>query len=293
MAVPPAFRFMMHLRKACLAFISAVMLACLLPGPARTVEPVIPNFWDSQERFIRPNLKGLPRLRFLTVTDFPPFSFIDGDNRLAGFHIDLARAICTELEVLPVCQIQALPFAQLNSALKSGQGEAIIAGLPMRRETRRELLFSRPYFHIPGRFVVRLDSDLRGEGIAALNQRTVGVISDTAHAAYARSFFENTNLRLYPDRTALLAGLQSKQVDAVFADALSLAFFLQGDVGQACCRFWGGPYLSNRYFGEGLAIAVPKDSRDLAAGLDYALRSINDKGIFAELYLRYFPISLF
>ena len=90
--------------------------------------PKIPGFWDSQERIIKPNVKDLPRLRFLTTTDFPPFSFIDKNKRLSGFHVDLARAICEELEVLSVCQIQALPFDQLQSAVTGGVGEAVLGG---------------------------------------------------------------------------------------------------------------------------------------------------------------------
>ena len=33
--------------------------------------------------------------------------------------------------------------------------------------------------------------------------------------------------------------------------------------------------------------------RKLAAAFDYALHEINAKGTFAELYLRYFPVSFF
>jgi len=60
----------------------------------------------------------MPRMRFLTTTDFPPFNFIDRKKRLTGFHVDLARAICEELEVLNRCQIQGLPWEELQDTLK-------------------------------------------------------------------------------------------------------------------------------------------------------------------------------
>ena len=50
-------------------------------------------------------------LRFITTTDFPPFSFIDASGRLSGFHVDLARAICAALEITDRCQIHALPWS--------------------------------------------------------------------------------------------------------------------------------------------------------------------------------------
>ncbi len=42
-----------------------------------------------------------------------------------------------------------------------------------------------------------------------------------------------------------------------------------------------------------MAIAFAKGRGDLAAAADYALKELNDNGTFAELYLRYFPLSLY
>jgi len=255
--------------------------------------PVIPNFWDPQERFIRPNLKSLPRLKFLTTTDFPPFSYIDSDKRLAGFHVDLARAICNELELLKVCQIQALPFDQLKSALDAGQGEAIVAGLAITDISRRDFEFSRPYFRLPARFVSAKTAGLKEPIVTALANQRVGVVADTAHAAFAQDHFDDMQVQLFENRDQLLTHLRQGTIKAAFGDGLALSFWLQSKPGSDCCSFAGGPYLSELYFGQGLAVAMAKENEELKGGIDYALRSINDKGIFAELYLRYFPISLF
>ncbi|RUX99522.1 transporter substrate-binding domain-containing protein, partial [Mesorhizobium sp. M2A.F.Ca.ET.040.01.1.1] len=104
----------MILRWITLALMSA--LAGVLPfaGATQGAEPQVPVLWDAKERLPKPDLSALPRLRFLTTTDFPPFNFLDGAGRLSGFHIDLARAICAELGVAEKCQIQALPWNELE-----------------------------------------------------------------------------------------------------------------------------------------------------------------------------------
>ena len=51
---------------------------------ARAAEPQVPVLWDAKERLPKPDLSALPRLRFLTTTDFPPFNFLDGAGRLSG-----------------------------------------------------------------------------------------------------------------------------------------------------------------------------------------------------------------
>ncbi|MEE9376121.1 MAG: transporter substrate-binding domain-containing protein [Rhizobiaceae bacterium] len=261
---------------------------------------MIPYFWDSLERFIKPNVKDLPRLKFLTTTDFPPFSFIDKNKRLSGFHVDLARAICEELEVISVCQIQALPFDQLQAALKAGKGEALLSGLAITEENRKELIYSRPYFRLPARFVGLNNNQLREPLISALAGKSVGIVDGTAHAAYAKAFFGDMRLQLFETQSAALSILQEGKVDAVFSDGLSLSFWLQKELGRSeqskkltCCKFIGGAYLSQVYFNNALSIALVKGNEELESAINFALHSISQKGKFSELYLRYFPISLY
>ena len=42
-----------------------------------------------------------------------------------------------------------------------------------------------------------------------------------------------------------------------------------------------------------MAIATRQDDPERAAALTYALRQLHQKGIYRELYLRYFPMSFF
>lgn len=296
-------------------FVSTVVLALQVgvahgqqTGGSRFDQRIdIPNFWDPQQRFIKPNIKGLARLRFLTTTDFPPFSFIDADKRLVGFHLDLARAICEELNVLAVCQVQALPFEELEPALLGGRGDLVMAGLMVTAERRTKMTFSRPYFRLPARFITRSDFPAGTSMATSLANKPVGIVDGTAHAAFARASFGTMQLRLFETQSRALQALQSKEVEAVFGDGLTLARWLQTEqarldqnkkAGAAkpatpCCRLAGEPYLAPAYFGNGLTIAMAPGNPELENAINFALRSISDKGKFGELYLRYFPIGLY
>lgn len=264
---------------------------------ARAQSVLIPNFWDPNERFVKPDFSSRPRLKFLTTTDFPPFNFIDRKKRLTGFHIDLARAICDELDMLAKCQIQALPWDELDEAMEKGEGDAIIAGLAVTAESRARYNFSRAFLQIPGRFMARRPTDgekaLEEPVYEALFRKTVGVVEGSSHQAYFEKVFGEREFKAYPTRQLALNALKTGEVDAVFTDALSASFWLASAAADDCCMFVGGPYLSEEYFGHGLAVATAKNDPELAAGFDYALKQINDKEIFRELYLRYFPLGLF
>jgi len=203
--------------------------------------------------------------------------------------IDLAEAICAVLKVQ--CAIQTRPFETLIDGLKDGTGNAIIAGFDLEKAPAEGLIASQTYLKIPGRFVVPKDSDFdpgsRG------SRQLVGVLCGSAHAAYLSRFFPDLPTACFSRRPDLLAGLKTGRFAAVFGDALTLSFWLNGAESEDCCRFIGGPYLDDRFFGAGLAIVMRTEDRALKFAIDYALREVHRAGTYEELYLRYFPVGLF
>ncbi|MFD2052797.1 transporter substrate-binding domain-containing protein [Mesorhizobium calcicola] len=259
----------------------------------RAAEPQVPVLWDAKERLPKPDLSALPRLRFLTTTDFPPFNFLDSAGKLSGFHIDLARAICAELGIVEKCQIQALPWAELEGALQKGEGEAIIAGIAATPDSRSTYAFSRSYLQFPARFVMPKSKALTEPVFDKLRGKRVGVVAGSAHERMLRDYFNTVQIIPFDRPEDLYTDLKAGKLDAAFGDGMRLAFWLGGSDAAGCCRFAGGPYLAPEYLGSGMAIATRADNPALAAALDYALQEISMKGTFAEFYLRYFPVSFF
>lgn len=285
MAKGPFFPF-----RSLIVFAAAILIATTT-APAQT--PQVPTFWDAAEPLQKPELGALPRLRFLTTTDFPPFNFLDPQGRLSGFHVDLARAICTELNLVDRCEIQALPWDELEQALQEGEGEAILAGLAVTGQTRSKYAFSRAYLEFPARFVMPKAKAVQEPLYEKLKGKRVGVLAGSAHERMLRDEFGAVQAVAYDGADPLHADLKAGKIDAVFGDGLKLSFWLNETDAADCCRFVGGPYLAPEYFGTGMAIAVKEQDAALAAALDYALQQVSVKGAFAELYLRYFPVSFY
>ncbi len=227
----------------------------------------------------------------MTEDDYPPFNFALGDGQLAGFNVDLARAICDELEFS--CTIQRRRWDLLIPALDDNSADAIIAALAMNEENRALVDFTGPYFIMPGRFATRADSVLGPATPEVLGDRLIAVVADSTHEAYLKTFFPKS--RLAPFETAALARLALKngRVNALFGDAVSLSFWLNGAEAENCCVFSNGPYVDAKFFGDGLGVAVKKGATPLRNALDYALARLAQRGVYAELYLKYFPISPF
>jgi polar amino acid transport system substrate-binding protein len=267
-------------------------VAVAFTGPAAST-PVVPDFWNARERLPKPNAAALPRLRFLTTTDFQPFNYLDASGRLSGFNVDLARAVCAELDMGERCQIEAMPWSELEDALAEGRGEAIIAGIAITAEMREKYEFSRSYLQFPARFVMPAKTAV-GEPLAReLTGKRVGVLAGTAHEEMLRDLFPDVRIFTYTKSKWMLGDLKEGGIDAAFGDGMRLSFWLGSPEAHDCCAFAGGPYLAPEYLGQGMAIAVPRGKEDLVHALDYALQEIGTGGKFGELYLRYFPISFY
>ena len=251
----------------------------------------VPSFWDPRRRPERPDLSRINGIRFLTEYDYPPFNYAGADGQPSGFNIDLARAICEEIKVQ--CTIQARRFDTLLDALNSNGGDAIIASLAVTPEMRRRIDFSDPYYRTPARFVSRKDVEIENVRPVDLERKKVAVVAGTAHEAYLRALFTEADIQPFPNGEEARSALKRGEVDLVFGDGISLAFWLNGTDSAGCCIFRGGPFLESRYFGEGVGIAVRRGNELMRLAVNWALFRIWENGKFTDLWLRYFPISPF
>ncbi|HBF32034.1 transporter substrate-binding domain-containing protein [Rhizobium sp.] len=265
----------------------------------------MPSLFDANERLPKPDLSVLLRLRFLITTDFPPFGFLDQTGHLTGYNMDLIREVCKELGVEAKCEVQAVPFSDIQIGLLSKHADAAVAGMAVTRAIRADFAFSRPYLMLPARFVVRKHVVPAPKTAADLDGTAVGVVTGTAHEAMLKAFFPGIKPMGFADQAALMQALQQGAVQTVFTDGLQASFWLasqstgkatgkaENQPGEPCCEFLDGPFLSQHFLGEGMTIMVRKEDGFLAAAFDYALAALSRKGRLDELSRRYFVSDLY
>lgn len=269
------------------AALALVALVVMAPAGARAQDdesttPAVTNGDGPTRRVV---------IRFLTESDFPPFNFYDEDGVLVGFNVDVARAICEDLNT--ACDIKVRPWDELLPALKRGEADAVIAGHVVTPQSLDEVAFTDRYFHTPGRFAGktgREEIEMTPEG---LEGKRIGVAKNTAHEAFLRTFFKSSAIKPFesPDlaRDALIQG----KVDYVFDDGVGLIFWLHGTASKRCCELKGGPYLEPKFFGDGIAIAVPKSDQQIKTMINGSLARLRANGRLSEITERYFPVKIY
>lgn len=251
----------------------------------------IPNFWDPRAQLDRPDLPASRTIRFLVDDDFPPLHFSGLDGNPTGLSVELARAACERLGL--TCTIQVRRFDTLLDALSERQGDVVAAAIPITADLRSRFAVTGPYFKIPARFAVRKDRNQPAPEARTLQGKAIGVVGGTAHEAFAKAFVPGATLKPFPELAAAQAALKAGEIDYLFADGLGLALWTGGEEAGGCCEFSGGPYLESRFFGEGIGFITRTEDDNLRRALDFALQQLWKEGKYAELYLRFFPISPF
>lgn len=264
-----------------------ILLVVLFAGIAGASAQALPYHADPSAREVLPNLTAVPAIRFLTTADFPPFNFRDGQGELIGFNIDLARRICSEVNV--ACTVQAWPWAQAADALTDNQGDALAAGLDMSAANAQKFDFSAVYLALPGRFVGRVE-DAGGFDAAALKGKTIAVRAGSAHARFLARYLPEAVAVPFDSEVVALQAVKTHKADLYFGDGMRASFWLNGN---GDCAFVGQPYFRPDLFGEGLSIAVPTGHDAVRQAIDWALVKLKASGALDELYLRWFPIGFY
>jgi polar amino acid transport system substrate-binding protein len=270
-------------------------LACVLVTQARTQSSIdtarLPRTIDATERLQRGDLSSFTRLRFLTTLDFPPYNYLSTDGRLTGFNVDLTRALCRELGVENLCQIQALPWEDLEKSLANNNGEAVIAGRLADTKARGVFAFSRPYLRTAARLIIKKGEKL--DITSGLAKIAVGVAGGTAHEQMLRAYFPKAQIVGVGGSEAAAQLLISGKIGAVFGDASTLSFWLTSANSKDCCEFGSGPFFSDAFLGTGMRIAVRAEDTALEQSLNFAIKNLQDKGALDEIYLKYFPLGIY
>ena len=250
----------------------------------------VPGFWDPRRRPERPDLR-LTLIRFVSEVDYPPFNYAAADGNPAGFNIELARMICEELKV--DCTVQMRRFDTLIDAVNENKADAVIASIAVSPETRKRVDFSDPSYRPVARFAAQRDAIKGPVTPENLEGKTIAVVAGTAHEAYLKALFTGAQVKSYPTAEEARSALQRREADLLFGNGFSLAFWLNGTESANCCAFAGGPFVESRFFGEGIGIAVKKGNDVLRQAINWALFRLWEKGKFADLWLKYFPINPF
>ncbi|GLR09886.1 arginine ABC transporter substrate-binding protein [Mixta theicola] len=219
-------------------------------------------------------------IRFATEASYPPFEFVDANNKIMGFDVDLANALCKEMNA--TCTFTNQAFDSLIPSLKFRRFDAVMAGMDITPEREKQVLFSKPYYENSALFITQKG---KVADIAALNGKRVGVQNGTTHQKYLTDKHSEITTVPYDSYQNAILDLKNGRIDAVFGDTAVVNEWLKQNQNLAAV---GEKVTDKAYFGTGLGIAVRQGNSALQEKFNAALDKVKADGTYKTIYSKWF-----
>ncbi|CAV18138.1 MULTISPECIES: ABC transporter substrate-binding protein [Vibrio] len=228
-------------------------------------------------------------VRFGIEGAYPPFSWTEADGSLKGFDVDMANALCTEMQVK--CKIVAQDWDGIIPSLLARKYDAIIAAMSITEERKKKIDFTGKYALIPNKFIAKKGAGLNFDDLSG---QKIAVQRATTHDKYLTDNYGDTvEIVRYGSFDEAYLDLANGRVAAVLGDASALEEGVLNKAGGEDYEFVGPSLTDPKWFGEGFGIALRKQDKDLTKQLDAAILSLREKGIYQDIAAKYFNYDVY
>jgi arginine/ornithine transport system substrate-binding protein len=233
--------------------------------------------------------KDWKTVRFGIEGAYPPFSWTDADGSLKGFDVDMANALCEEMQVK--CKIVPQDWDGIIPSLLARKYDGIIAAMSITEERKKKIDFTGKYALIPNKFIAKKGAGLDFDNLDGVK---IGVQRATTHDKYITdNYGGKVDIVRYGSFDEAYLDLANGRIAAVLGDASALEEGVLNKPGGEAYEFAGPSLTDPKWFGEGFGIAVRKQDKDLTKKLDSAIDALRASGEYQKIAAKYFNYDVY
>ena len=221
-------------------------------------------------------------LRIGTEGAYAPFNYTNADGTLGGFDVDMANAICDDMQV--TCEIVAQDWDGIIPGLKAGKYDAIVAAMSITPERAQQVAFTEPYFSNSLVFLAKKDSSFDPSKSSDVNAHSIAAQRSTVSSQWLEGEYPEVNMKLYDTLSNAFLDLESGRVDAMISDKLPAIEWLSSES--------GGDYVvkgDEIDINDHFAIAV-RPGDELQAKINQSLANLKANGTYDKINQKYFAV---
>ncbi|GMO62333.1 MAG: amino acid ABC transporter substrate-binding protein [Rickettsiales bacterium] len=218
------------------------------------------------------NVSAAKKIRLGTDATYAPFEFVDKNNKIVGFDIDLSRAVLTKLgyEV----EIVNVDFGGLIAALVSGKIDIIASGMVSNPERLKVINFSNGYYVSGAKLAVNKDNNTI-KSIADIKGRKIGAeIGSTSVQMIRDAGGEVVEYNGNPD---LVMALKTKKIEGLVANATAILDSIKADK-KANIKLVGDYIVK-----ADICFGINKNNTELLEGVNRVLAEMRKSGEYNKL----------
>jgi len=212
-----------------------------------------------------------------TNATFPPYEFVDDNNKIVGIDAEIAEAVAKKLG--KKLEIKDMEFDSLLTAVQSGAIDFALAGMTVNDERKLAVNFSDTY--ATGVQVVIVAEGSSIKNIDDLEGKKIGVQAGTTGDIYCTDDYGQENVKQFTNGALAVAALKNGQVDCVVIDNEPAKSFVKANTGLKI--------LETEYAVEDYAAAISKENTKLLEDFNKALKELKEDGTIDKIIAKYIP----
>jgi arginine/ornithine transport system substrate-binding protein len=220
--------------------------------------------------------------------NYPPFSKLGPDGKLAGFDIDIALAVCRQIGA--ECTLVQQEWDGMMPALNAKKFDMIVASMTITEERKKAADFSDPYYDVPSRWVAKAGA-FKDASPASLKGKKIIVLRNSPRAKFVADNHKDAQVLLVNKETDIYMELVAGRGDIGFGSSVvSSEAFLKKPEGKGFAQV--GPTVRLDGGGGGVGIAFRKGETVLRDKVNAALKAIRADGSYKKLADQYFDFDV-
>lgn len=223
-------------------------------------------------------------LRIAFDIPYEPFEYRNDDGELTGFEVELAEAMCEEMNAN--CEFVIQAWDGMIPGLMARKFDLIMSSMSITEERAKRVNFSEPYYITPGGWFAPESFNTDVTDMDAMEDKTVGVQRGTTMDTYVTENMGGTvKIKRYTTAEDMVLDLEGQRLDVVFVD---YPVGEQTILNRDGFKEVGEPVK----LGQGVGVAMRKRDRELAEKVNAALKTLKEDGTYDAIMADYFNYDI-
>lgn len=226
-------------------------------------------------------VKETGKIRMAMSGQYPPFNFVDEQNRLTGFDVQIGQEIAKRIG------IEAEPLSTawdgIIAGLLANKYELICGSMAITEERLKSIDFSDPYYRSGAQLFVKKDSSIKS--VKDLEGKKVGVTLGTTYEKWVRENISKADVRTYKGVPDMILEIGTGRIEGFITDKIVGALAIK-DKGASI------DLAGELLYEEKMGIALRQNNPELKAAINKALAEMKNDGTYHKISMKWLGIDV-
>jgi len=221
------------------------------------------------------------QLTFALTGQYPPFNFVDENNQVTGFDVEIGKEIAKRIGVSGIPVTTA--WDGIIAGLLAKKYDVICGSMAITPKRLETIDFSDPYYRSGAQIFSKKSSKIGS--LKDLKGKRVGVTLGTTYEKWVRENIPGVDVKTYKGVPDMVLETANGRIDAFVTDKI---------VGALAIKEKGAPLklVGNLLYVEKMGIAFNQGNPDLKRAINKALAGMKDDGTYHQISMKWLGIDV-